>query len=62
MSLFYFTVHLHGHAPGDVVEVADADRRGIDELVWAGYLLPIYPEVEELPVPSRHRVKPDESG
>lgn len=53
MALFRFTIHLHGHQPGDWVEVADDHRPYVQPLVDAGYLLPLVPDSP--PVPKRHR-------
>lgn len=54
-QLFEFTIRMHGHAVGDVVEVAAEDRDAIEPLVQAGYLVPLVPEVRDVPVPKRRR-------
>lgn len=53
MGLYQFTVHMHGHSPGDWVEVTDRDLPNVQPLVDAGYLLPQVPDYP--PVPKRHR-------
>lgn len=53
MALYQFTIHLHGHAPGDWVEVSDRDRPYVQPIIDAGFLLPQVPD--KPPVPKRHR-------
>lgn len=43
MTLYRFTVSLHGHGVNDVVDVADEDLAEITPLIRAAYLLPVYP-------------------
>lgn len=53
MAPYRFTIHLHGHAPGDWVEVHDDNVPFVQPLIDAGYLLPLVPA--DPPVPKRHR-------
>lgn len=57
MTLFRFHVAMHGHRPGDVVDVHPRDRELVQPLIDAGFIVPLYPEREDFPVPKRRRAK-----
>lgn len=65
MTLFTFHVAMHSHKPGDVVDVVPQDRAAVQPLIDAGYLVPLYPEREDFPVPKRRRARaapPSDAG
>lgn len=57
MTLFTLHVAMQGHKPGDVVDVDPRERENVQPLIDAGYLVPVYPEAEDYPVPKRRRAR-----
>jgi len=39
---YEFTVAMHGRRPGEIVYVAASDRPGVEPLVEAGFLIPLW--------------------
>lgn len=57
MTLFTMQIAMQTFRPGDVVDVDPNEREQVQPLIDAGYLVPLYPEHEDYPLPKRRRAR-----